>query len=142
MAWDVGNQKVTKFVNYNSIVKELSGDLEDIEARLTLTKFLKTNIGFTFQMLTGGDTNGIRLMPIQEIIIKSLMIRDNSLIVAGRGFSKSTLISVFGLLYSIFYPDTKIVLISANFRGSRRILEACEKMVDNKDAVLLKSCFP
>lgn len=137
MAWHVGSQKIEKIEDYNSIVKELSGDLDDTIARITLTKFLKANLGFTFEMLCG-----IKLMPVQEILLKALFARDNALIVAGRGFSKSFLISVFSILYSIFYPDKKVCLISANFRSARRILDNSEKMVNSKKAALLRQCFP
>lgn len=137
MAWTLGNQEVKNYADYNSIVRELSGTLDDITAKITLTKFLKTNLAFTFEMLCG-----MKLMPFQEIILKGLFARDNCLFVGGRGVSKSTLIAIFSILYSIFYPDKKICIISANFRSARRILEAAEKMVNSKKGVLLKQCFP
>lgn len=137
MAWNIGNQKVKKYKDYNGIIKDLSGELDDVAARITLTKFLKTNIGFTFKLLSG-----IELMPIQEIILKALFERENALVVAARGLGKSYLIAIFSILYSIFYPDRKICLISANFRSSRRILETAEKIAKSKKAELLRQCFP
>lgn len=83
MSWCDGEQKVAKFRDYNSIVKELSGNLNDLEARVTLAQFLRHNIGFTFFLLTGFE-----LLPMQEILLKQLFLKDNGLIVAGRGGSK------------------------------------------------------
>jgi hypothetical protein len=137
MSWIVGSQKVKKFEDYNSIVKEFDGYLDDTEAKLSLVKFLKTNIGFTFQMLTG-----MSIYPQQEIILKAMFLRDNGMIVAGRGYAKSTLISIFALLYPLFNFNSKLCIISANFRSSRRILEYCEKMINNPKAKFLKHCFP
>lgn len=53
----------------------------------------------------------------------------------------SFLISMFSLLYPIFYPQSKTCLISANFRSSRRILEYCEKVINSPKAKLIKKCF-
>ena len=83
MAWNVGNQKIEKFQDFNAICKELNGSLDDVTAKLTLTKFLRTNLAWTFRFLSG-----VELMPIQEVILKGLFLRDNNLIVGGRGFSK------------------------------------------------------
>ena len=137
MAWYSHNQKVTQFQNYNSILKELKGELNDIEARLTLIKFLKHNFGFMVEMMSG-----IRLLPLQEIMIKSVLDRDTSLVVAGRGGSKTFMISIMCLFAPILFPDTKICLISSNFRQARRILENAEKILKGKKSSLLQSSFP
>ncbi len=137
MAWHVGNQEIKTYKDFNETVLEIKGELDEITAKITLAKFLRSNIGFTLEMLCG-----VKLMAIQELILKSIFLRDNCLIVAGRGFSKSYLISVLSILYSIFYPDKKVCLISANFRSARRILENSEKIVNSKRAALLRQCFP
>ena len=116
MAWDQGQQHVNHIKDFNSVVKELTHDMNDDEARKTLAQFLKANIGFTFQFMTG-----LELLPIQEIILRACLLKDNGIIVAGRGLGKSFLIGVLSLMYPIFHPNNKMVLISANFRGSRRI---------------------
>ena len=130
-------QPVKKFEDFNQTVLDITGDMDDVQARVTLAKFLRHNLGFTFQLMTG-----IEILPIQELILKALFLRDNGIIVAGRGLGKSFLISIFALLYPIFYPNSKLCLISANFRGSRRILEYCEKIINSPRAELLKQCFP
>lgn len=130
-------QPVVKFEDFNKVLKKYKGELDDISARLTLAKFLRSNIGFTYQLITNNE-----IEEFQEIMLKALFLKDNGIIIGGRGVSKSYLISIFCLLYPIFYPNTKICLISANFRSSRRILEYCEKIINSPGAHLLKQCFP
>lgn len=136
MAWIIGSQQPRLVKPFNEVARELKGTLDDATAKITLAKFLKHNIGWTWEHISG-----LQLMEIQELILKGLFVNDNSMIVAGRGFSKSWLIAVFSILYSIFNPDKKICLISANFRSSRRILETCEKFLKGKKAGMLKACF-
>jgi protein associated with RNAse G/E len=137
MSWVVGNQKRMKIEDFNSILKELSHDFEDQEARILLAQFLRHNIGFTFELLSG-----IKLLPLQEVALRGLILKDNGLFVAGRGVGKSFIISVFCALYPIFFPNSKLCLISVNFRGARRLFDASEKMVRGKNADLLNACFP
>lgn len=137
MAWTVGRQKPIKFSDFNSIVKELTDDLEDDQAQILLAQFLRHNIGFTFELMSG-----IKLLPLQEIALRGLILKDNGLFVAGRGVGKSFIISVFCALYPIFFPNSKLCLISVNFRGARRLFDASEKMARGKNADLLNACFP
>jgi len=137
MAWTNGKQKRLKTTDFNSIVRELTDDLNDQEAQVLLAQFLRHNIGFTFELLSG-----IKLLPIQEIALRALILKDNGLFVAGRGVGKSFIISVFCCLYPIFFPNSKLCLISANFRGARRLFDASEKMIRGKNADLLSACFP
>jgi hypothetical protein len=86
--------------------------------------------------------SGELMFDFQEIILNGFFEKDYSLWVAGRGCGKSYLLSVFGLLYAIFYPGSKIVLVSANFRACKNIFNQMEKFINSKGAVLLKQCFP
>lgn len=83
MSWYNGNQQTIKFEDYNSIVKELKGSIKEDEAKILLTKLLKNNIGFTFRLLTKQE-----LLPLQEIFIKSILLKDNSLVLTSRGLGK------------------------------------------------------
>lgn len=131
-----GYKRELKYQDFNSVLREQKGYLDNTDAQITLAKFLRHNLGFTFRLMSG-----INLFPWQEIILKGLFIKDNGLVVAARGAGKSTLISVFCCLYPVFNPNTKICLISSNFRGARRIFEAAEKMTKGRDADLLYECF-
>jgi len=135
--WNNGNQKIIYYEDYNKVLRKYSGKtLNDVEARLTLAKFFKSNLGLTLKMLVGVD-----LLPFQEIMLRAMFAADNSLFVLGRGLGKSYLISLFCILYPIFYPGSQIVLISANFRASRRILEFADRAVHSKRAHLIETSF-
>ena len=68
MSWEVGNQKPLKKEDINKQVLELEGYLEDTKAKLWLYKFLKENVTFTTELLTG-----IELFPFQHMAIKAMM---------------------------------------------------------------------
>jgi hypothetical protein len=139
MAWTTGNQKIIHHEDYNQVLKQFDGKyFDEHEAKITLAKFLKSNLGQTFQMLTQ-----VELEPFQELILKGLFEADNSLVVAGRGVSKSFLIAALCILTPIFCPYAKVCIISANFRSSRRILEQCEKWIKDKNkGRVARACFP
>lgn len=134
--WYISEQFELTTRNFNKEVEMLTKDLNDLEAKITLAQFMRHNLGFSFQMLSGFD-----MFPIQEIIIRAILLKDISLVVAGRGFSKSTMLSVLSIIYPMFYPNSSMCLVSSNFRNARRILETSEKIVEGKKAGLLRKCF-
>lgn len=134
--WYISEQFELTTRNFNKEVESLTKDLNDLEAKITLAQFMRHNLGFSFQMLSGFD-----MFPIQEIIIRAILLKDISLVVAGRGFSKSTMLSVLSIIYPMFYPNSSMCLVSSNFRNARRILETSEKIVEGKKAGLLRKCF-
>lgn len=134
--WTPGNQIIANEKDFNYEIESITGELPELEAKISLIKFLKENIGFTINLISGVD-----LLPLQEILVKAILKRDNSLIVATRGGGKSFIIAILAFLYPIFNFNSKMCLISANFRGSRRILEELEKIVESKKAKLLSQCF-
>ena len=136
MAWHIGKQFEIKSSNFNREVVALTRDLNDIEAKVTLAKFMRHNIGLSFRLLSGFE-----MFPVQELIIRGILLKDISLIVAGRGFSKSTMLAILSILYPMFYSNSSMCIVSSNFRRSRSILEAAEKMVEGKKAGLLRKCF-
>ena len=136
MAWVIGQQKVEREKDFNEEILKIEGELNETQAKLTLIKFLWYNLGFTVYLLTG-----VELLEIQEIIIRAILKRDNSLIVAARGGSKSFVISILSILYPLFFFNSKMCLVSANFRGARRILEYTEKIITSRKAKLLRQCY-
>ena len=141
MAFIPGNQIIKKKKGQTDweFVNSLKGELKEHEARIALARFFRSNIGVLFNLITGGKRE---LLPIQELIIKSLFLRDSGILVASRGFSKSWLLGVCSLLIPILSPGAQICLISANFRGARRILDGAESIVNAAGSELLKQCFP
>lgn len=136
MAWETGNQIIKKASSTWEYLNNFKGDINETEAKIFLAKLFKAYPGLMLEYMTGVD-----LLPIQEIIVKSVLLRDTGIIVAARGFSKSFLLGVFSLLLPILMPGCGLCLISANFRGSRRILEGAEKIVNSSKSALLQQCF-
>ena len=122
--------------NINEELLKLKGDLLDKEAKITLAKFLKSNLGFTTELVSG-----IKLAPFQEITLKGMMNRNFSMCVWGRGCGKTFIASVFCFLQCIFEPGTKILIAGPTFRTARFIFENLEKIVDSKGAELLMQAF-
>ena len=124
------------FPDLNEEYKLIKGELDDKEARITLAKFLRNNIGFTTELLSG-----IKLAPYQEMILKGMMNRNFCLNVLGRGCGKSFLGSVFCFLQCVFEPNTKILIAGPTFRTARFIFNYLEKIVDSKGGELLQQAF-
>ena len=120
----------------NAELAKLKGDLDNKEARISLAKFLRANLGFTTELLTG-----IKLAPFQEITLRGLMNRNFSMCVWGRGCGKTFIASVFAVLQCIFEPGTKILIAGPTFRTARFIFNNIEKMVQTKGAELLRQAF-
>jgi len=122
--------------NVNAELAELKGYLNDKEAKITLAKFLRANIGFTTELISG-----VKLAPYQEIHLKALMNRNFNMCVFGRGCGKSFMAAVFCFLQCVFEPNTKILIAGPTFRTARFIFNNLEKIVEGKGAELLSHCF-
>jgi hypothetical protein len=120
----------------NAELAELKGYLNDKEAKISLAKFLRANIGFTTELISG-----VKLAPYQEIHLKALMNRNFNMCVFGRGCGKSFMAAVFCFLQCVFEPNTKILIAGPTFRTARFIFNNLEKIVDSKGAELLSQCF-
>ena len=79
--------------NLNEEFLDLKGELSDKQAKITLAKFLNSNIGITTELISG-----IKLAPYQEITLKGVMNRNFSMCVWGRGCGKTFIASVFCFL--------------------------------------------
>lgn len=126
----------SKCVDVNAKMRKLKGELSEQKARVTLAEFLQYNLTFTTEILTG-----FKMHPRQAVLMKAWFDSNFNLSVWGRGSGKSTLIGLFACLYGIFNANTHILIVSSNFRSSRRILENIEKIANTPDGRLLKDCF-
>ncbi len=120
----------------NSELLKLEGILDDKEAKISLAKFLSSNLGITTELISG-----IKLAPFQEITLKGMMNRNFSMCVWGRGCGKTFIASVFCFLQCIFNPGTKILIAGPTFRTARFIFNNLEKLVQSKGAELLQQAF-
>lgn len=124
------------YENVNEKLSRLKGELTEEQARQTLGEFLRYNMSFLVEILMG-----FRLYPEQAIYMRSWFENNFNICVAGRGCAKSTLVGVFAILYCLFHPNSTVLIVSQNFRSSRRILENIERMALAPSGVLLRQLF-
>lgn len=127
---------IKEIKDVNAELSQLKGFLNDKEAKITLAKFLRANIGFSTELISG-----VKLAAYQEIHIKALLNRNFNLCVFGRGCGKSFIAAVFCFLQCVFEPNTKILIAGPTFRTARFIFNNLEKIVNSKGAELLAQCF-
>ena len=130
-----------KYENLNPVnlleeIKGLKGELEDKEAKMSLAKFLRNNLGLTVELISG-----IKLAPYQEITLRGLFNRNFSMCVWGRGCGKTFIAAVYCFLQCIFEPGTKILIAGPTLRTARFIFTNIEKFVDSQGAELLAQAF-
>ena len=136
MALIVGSQNKKEIVSVNNDLLKLKGDLTDQEARVSLAKFLRYNLGFTTDLALG-----LNLESYQELTINSFFNRNYCMLVWGRGCAKSFCAAIYCILKCIFEPGTKILIASINFRTSRRVFNEIEKFLNSPQAALARQCF-
>ena len=130
--WYEPPKYIKPVTDINVGLRELKGELEEKEAKITLAQFLYRNLGLTTELLTG-----ISLYPDQIITIKGMLKHNYSLCVWGRGVSKTWTAAVYSILQSIFFPGTTILIAGPTFRTSRFIFNHIEKICDSAEAQLL-----
>lgn len=139
MSWICPDKYKTDHPNLNEVyLSTLKGELEEKEAKITLAKFLRHNIGFTTELITGGDS---RLAPYQEILCKAVLNRNFSMFVLGRGLGKSFIGGILSWMIPLFEPNTNVLIAGPTFRTARNIFSYLEKFVQTKNAVLLQQIF-
>jgi len=131
-----GEKEDKKIIDVNQELLQLTGELNDKDAKLSLARFLRSNLGFTTELISG-----IKLAPYQEITLKGLMNKNFSMCVWGRGCGKTFIASVFCFLQCIFEPKTKILVAGPTFRTARFIFNNLEQIVESKGAELLMQAF-
>jgi hypothetical protein len=134
--WYCPEKYKKSLTSVNEELLSLKGPLEDKEAKISLAKFLSSNLGVTTELISG-----IKLAPFQEITLKGMMNRNFSMCVWGRGCGKTFIASVFCFLQCIFNPGTKILIAGPTFRTARFIFNNLEKLVNSKGAELLQQAF-
>ena len=122
--------------NLNEEFLDLKGELPDRQAKITLAKFMRSNLGFTTELLSG-----IKLALYQEITLKAFFNRNFSMCVWGRGCGKSFIAAVYCFLQCVFEPRTKILIAGPTFRTARFIFNNLEKIVESKEAQMLAHAF-
>jgi hypothetical protein len=137
MSWETGNQRIRKnqFIS-NEELSEKQGFLEEREAKLLFYQFLRNNITFTTDLITG-----VKLFPFQHMAVKSMLESDYFLGVWSRGMSKSYTTGIFAILDAILNQGIEIGIMSRSFRQSKMIFKKIEDIAAKPEAYLLKQCI-
>lgn len=131
------------FRDINKEILDVKGEIPDAKARILLAQFMRNNIDFTLNLLTGSrGSQGLQLEAFQEIMLKGMLNANFVLNVWGRGIGKTWSAAVYCILQLIFEPGSKIVIAGPTFRTARNIFGEMERIVNAKGSVLLRQCFP
>lgn len=137
MAWIPGPHAKGRIPSTNDELEKVTGTLTDEEAQKWLARYCLANPTFMVQLLTR-----VELDPVQDLMLRSFFIKDYSLVIAGRGFSKSFVISLFCIVYAIAFPEVKIGIASGTFRQSKSILAQIDSFASHpKKGTFLRSCI-
>lgn len=140
MSWDPGEHCVTLPPNVvNSKWENVRGDLTIDEAQKWFMKFIASNPAIASELIIG-PTKG-KLRPIQDLLIRTWFKRDNNMLIAGRGFSKSYTAAMFIVLFALFFPGSKIGIFAPSFRQAKQIFYQIEEFRAQKDAFILQQCI-
>ncbi|MAF25730.1 hypothetical protein CL634_09190 [bacterium] len=138
MTWINGQQEIRD--NYSSAINQeilnRKGFLEEQEAKILLYKFLRNNVTF------GVDTlSGIKLFPFQHMAIKAMFETDYFMGVWSRGMSKSFTTGIFAFMDAILHQGVEIGILSKSFRQAKMIFRKIEDIMARPEAALLAQCM-
>lgn len=137
MTWENGNQSYNlEFDKTNAELLEIKGYIEEDEAKYHLYKFLRSNITFAANLISGVD-----LFPFQHLAIKSMLEADYFLGIWSRGMSKSFSTAIYAYLDAMFNQGIQIGILAATFRQSKMIFEKIEDIAKKPEAALLSQCI-
>jgi hypothetical protein len=137
MSWETGNQVPRKkeFISNEDLLKK-KGFLEEKEAKLLFYQFLRNNVTFATDLITG-----VQLFPFQHMAIKSMLETDYFLGVWSRGMSKSYTTGIYAVLDAILNQGVETGILSRSFRQSKMIFKKIEDIAAKPEAYLLKQCI-
>ena len=136
MAWIEGNQRRHKKPNINEEILGIKGFLEEDAAKVKLYQFLKENITFTTNLISGVD-----LFPFQHMAIKAMFETDYFMGVWSRGMSKSFTTGIYAYLDAILNQGVEIGILAASFRQSKQIFKKIEDIASKPEAKMLTDCI-
>ena len=136
MSWSKGNQKPKTIEDINAILMEKHGFLDEREAKILLYKFMRENITFTTELISG-----IRLFPFQHMAVKSMFSTDYFMGVWSRGMSKSFTTGIYAFLDAILNQGVENGLLSKSFRQGKMLLKKTEAYAAKPEAAFLAQCI-
>ena len=136
MTWEEGNQNRKALEDVNQNLLNLEGFLEEDIAKEELYKFLKDNITFTTDLVSG-----VNLFPFQHMAIKAMFQTDYFMGVWSRGMSKSFTTGIYAFLDAILHQGVEIGILAASFRQSKQIFKKIEDIAAKPEAKMLANCI-
>ena len=138
MSWEEGNQKSKRVAKLkpNEELAKIEGFIEEEEAKVLLYQFLRNNITYSTNLITG-----VELYPFQHILIKSMLESDYFLAVLSRGLSKSFSAGIYAVLEAIFNQGISIGILSKSFRQTKLLFKKIEEISETPDGVLLRQAI-
>ena len=98
MTWETGVQKYRdEFGGVNEEIKKIKGYMDEDEAKYHLYKFLRSNVTFATDLISG-----VQLFPFQHLAIKAMLEADYFLGIWSRGMSKSFSTAIYAYLDAMF----------------------------------------
>lgn len=137
MTWETGVQKYqNEFGNINEEIKKIKGYMDEDEAKYHLYKFLRSNVTFATDLISG-----VQLFPFQHLAIKAMLEADYFLGIWSRGMSKSFSTAIYAYLDAMFNQGIQIGILAATFRQSKMIFEKIEDIAKKPEAEFLSQCI-
>lgn len=137
MAWETGKQISRRGgEDFNKKLSEIEGYLEERDAKILLYKFLRENITFTTDLISG-----VKLFPFQHMAIKAMFETDYFMGVWSRGMSKSFTTAIYAYLEAIMNQGVEIGILSKSFRQAKMIFKKIEDIASKPEAMYLSQCI-
>lgn len=137
MTWEEGKFSISSGKpNINEELLKIEGHLDEQDAKYHLHNFLRENITFTTNLISG-----VELFPFQHLAIKSMLETDYFLGIWSRGMSKSFSTAIYAFLDAIFNQGVQIGILAATFRQSKMIFEKIEDIARSPSAQFLSQCI-
>jgi len=137
MTWETGNQASrAPEERVNERIKGIEGFIDEKEAKLLLYEFLRENVTFTTELISG-----IKLFPFQHMAIKTMFETDYFMGVWSRGMSKSFTTGIFAYLDAIMNQGVEIGILSKSFRQAKMIFKKIEDIASKPEAAFLAQCI-
>ena len=138
MTWEPGNQDRASLFDagLNKYILDKKGFLEEEESKLLLYEFLRNNVTFAVDLISG-----VKLFPFQHMAVKAMFETDYFLGIWSRGMSKSFTTGIFAYMDAILNQGVEIGIISKSFRQSKLIFKKIEDIAAKPAARYLAQCI-
>jgi hypothetical protein len=137
MSWEPGRQISRKSESdFNEEILKKEGFIEEKEAKLLLYQFLRENITFSADLISG-----VKLFPFQHMAIKAMFETDYFMGVWSRGMSKSFTTAIYAYMDAILNQGVEIGILSKSFRQAKMIFKKIEDIASKPGALYLSQCI-